>query len=94
MGATCQAPRAYSGCAAQQAAFTNTIGKMKFSKACLAPWPCTDACAAGHDYDGCPVGFSSLDGGFCAAPIKTQCGQSIFSFEAMPIADRIELGHM
>jgi len=92
VGGTCQAPKAYSGCATQQAAFTNTVGKMKFSKTCLAPWPCMDACAAGHEYDACPAGFSSLDGGFCSAPDKTQCGQSTFNFAAMPIADRIELG--
>jgi len=91
LAGTCQAPAAYSGCAAQQPTFQSKQEKMEFAASCSAPWPCKDSCVAGHDYDSCPSDFVAVGGGLCSAT-EAVCGQTVFNFEAMPLPDRIALG--
>ena len=56
--------------------YDDVAAKALFADSCDAPWPCkggSDGCAAGHDFGGCPKGWSQGRFAFCEAAGKGPC---------------------
>ena len=75
------------------AATTGVAAKASFADSCDAPWPCkggSDACPQGHDFGGCPKGWSQGRFGFCETSGEGPCG-SAFHFADMPVSEKLDL---
>ena len=87
----CVAPSFYvGGCAVKQ--LFEGVGvdeRVKFASNCEAVWPCADGCAAGRDYDGCPLQWSDLGDGLCSSPAGAVCG-SDYKFTLMSVKQKQE----
>ena len=94
-GAACVAPSVYVGPCERRREFASgdVAGKASFADSCDAPWPCkggSDACSQGHDFGGCPKGWSQGRFGFCETSGEGPCG-SAFHFADMPVSEKLDL---
>lgn len=89
----CLAPSGYEntgGCKCVQSfASASVMDKYKFASTCNAPWPCEDACGEGHDYTGCPTGWTDMGGGSCQTT-NAKC-MSAYNFGDMAVSEKQEL---
>jgi CPW-WPC domain-containing protein len=94
-GAACVAPAVYAGPCERRREFASgdVAAKASFADSCDAPWPCkggSDACPQGHDFGGCPKGWSQGRFGFCETSGEGPCG-SAFHFADMPVSEKLDL---
>lgn len=101
-GKFCSAPRSYKGgCQQFVAAFDGAAiaAKRQFAEDCKAPWPCSDHCSDGHEYDepACPEGWVADEYGFCVRSGLLDLADSLpactsrYRFEDMTIEDKQSL---
>lgn len=96
-GAFCSAPRSYKGGCQHLAALDGVTieAKRHFAEDCEAPWPCSDHCSDGHEYDGptCPQGWLADEYGFCVRsgprdPHSLPACTNRYQFDDLSITDK------
>lgn len=96
-GTFCSAPRSYKGGCQHLVALDGAAiaAKRQFAEDCEAPWPCSDHCSDGHEYDeaACPQGWLADEYGFCVRsglldPHSMPACTSRYQFEDMSIKDK------
>jgi CPW-WPC domain-containing protein len=94
-GGACVAPAVYAGPCERSREFASgdVAAKASFADSCDAPWPCkggSDACSQGHDFGGCPKGWSQGRFGFCETSGDSPCGTA-FHFAEMSVSEKLDL---
>jgi len=95
---SCKAPPTYAGQCGTLQHFENMniLDKRSWSATCDAPWPCSDECTLGRDYDDmCPIGWDTVWGGLCrnSQPRTSSCAD-VLLFEGMPTVQKQSLGEL
>lgn len=95
----CVAPPSYAGgCARTFSPAGKTANeKTKFADMCTAPWPCSDGCLEGHNYDNppCPIGWYESGHGLCnlrkdTGRYQTSCSL-VYYFGGMDVAQKQQI---
>ena len=90
----CAASTAYGGACdySQSFAEANEAAKAQFAQDCGAPWPCaSSSCGNGHDYDGCPEGWSAAGNGVCKGSAGGAGCNGAYRFSRMSVSEKRDL---
>ena len=91
----CHATAAYGGACdfVQSFSGASEADKANFAQDCGAPWPCADAsCPNGHNYDGCPSGWTAASNGVCRGDSNGGAGcNGAYRFSRMTVSQKRDL---